>query len=43
MYSYPLLNALHTMLWFMHGRAPTHGEMVVAFHMVPRIRDRVWA
>lgn len=27
-YTSPLLNALHTVLVFMHGRQPTHLEML---------------
>lgn len=42
-YTTPLLNALHTTLVFMLGRAPTHREMLItAGKMVPRIRRRVW-
>lgn len=44
MHTSHILNALHTVLRFMHGRNPTHGEMVTTGHrIIRRIRERVWS
>lgn len=43
-FTFPLNNALNTVLFFMLGREPTGTEMITAAcRMIPRMRDKVWS